>query len=286
MADPRKRLNTNVPGDFFVDSTCINCDTCRQIAPEVFGEQDGYSHVKCQPHSPLVDREAHQALLCCPTGSIGTLGHNSAKDVMADFPKMIEDEVFYCGFNSPKSYGGNAYFVEHPQGNWLVDSPKFLPQLVQQFERRGGLAQIFLTHRDDVGDAQQYAEHFGAKRIIHRADLSAMRDAEVVVDGAEPISVSDQFMIVPTPGHTAGHCVLLYRDRFLFTGDHMAWNREDQVLEAWPDVCWHSWSEQKKSIALLKQLEFQWVLPAHGQSVHLPPAEMQVKLQQLVEFLS
>jgi hypothetical protein len=27
MANPRKRVSENVPGDFFVDSTCIDCDT-------------------------------------------------------------------------------------------------------------------------------------------------------------------------------------------------------------------------------------------------------------------
>jgi hypothetical protein len=36
MANPKKRVPENVPGDFFVDSTCIDCDTCRQIAPQVF----------------------------------------------------------------------------------------------------------------------------------------------------------------------------------------------------------------------------------------------------------
>ena len=38
MANPKKRVPENTPGDFFVDSTCINCDACRQIAPAVFGE--------------------------------------------------------------------------------------------------------------------------------------------------------------------------------------------------------------------------------------------------------
>ena len=33
MANPKKRVPENVPGDFFVDSTCIDCDACRQIAP-------------------------------------------------------------------------------------------------------------------------------------------------------------------------------------------------------------------------------------------------------------
>ena len=29
MAKQRYRLATNAPGDFFVDASCIDCDTCR-----------------------------------------------------------------------------------------------------------------------------------------------------------------------------------------------------------------------------------------------------------------
>src|SRR5882757_6890636 len=38
MANPKKRVPENIPGDFFVDSTCIDCDACRQIAPSVFAD--------------------------------------------------------------------------------------------------------------------------------------------------------------------------------------------------------------------------------------------------------
>src|SRR6185437_3247649 len=160
MANWEKRLPENVLGEFFVDSTCIDCDTCRQLAPDVFGETGDYSFVREQPHDPHTVREALQALLSCPTGSIGTQNANRAKDVLADFPLTVEDEVFYCGFNSAKSFGGNSYFIRRPEGNWLVDSPKFLPRLARRFEEWGGIAGIFLTHQDDVADAAQYARHF------------------------------------------------------------------------------------------------------------------------------
>ena len=51
MANLKKRVPENVPGDFFVDSTCIDCDACRQIAPAVFGEAAETSFVKAQPVS-------------------------------------------------------------------------------------------------------------------------------------------------------------------------------------------------------------------------------------------
>ncbi len=43
---------------------------------------------------------------------------------MKDFPLVVEEPVYYCGYNSPKSYGGNSYFVRHAAGNWLIDSPE------------------------------------------------------------------------------------------------------------------------------------------------------------------
>src|SRR5467141_3413707 len=134
MANPRKRVPENVGGDFFVDSTCIDCDACRQIAPAVFGEAAATSFVKAQPVSSADRRHALQALLACPTGSIGCRGDDDVKAVMKDFPLVLEEPVFYCGYNSPKSYGGNSYFIRHAAGKWLIDAPKFVTPLVQ---RRG-----------------------------------------------------------------------------------------------------------------------------------------------------
>ena len=62
MANTKKRVSENVPGDFFVDATCINCDACRQIAPAVFGEAAETSFVKVQPFSSAERRQALQAL--------------------------------------------------------------------------------------------------------------------------------------------------------------------------------------------------------------------------------
>src|SRR5262245_14356158 len=142
MANLAKKLPANVPGDWFVDSTCIDCDTCRQLAPRVFGEADGYSFVRKQPRDEAEIRSSLHALLACPTGSIGARGPNQGKAAFADFPLPVDGDVFYCGFTSPKSYGGSSYFIRHRAGNWLVDSPKFLPQLVRKFESLGGLRYI------------------------------------------------------------------------------------------------------------------------------------------------
>src|SRR5438105_7466974 len=282
MANPKKRVPENVAGDFFVDSTCINCDACRQIAPAVFGEAAATSFVKAQPVSSAERRRGSRALLACPTGSIGCLGDDDVKAVMKDFPLLIEKPLYYCGYNSPKSYGGNSYFVRHPAGNWLIDSPKFVTPLVQRLEALGGIAHIFLTHRDDVADAGRFAEHFQSRRIIHREELSSQPGAEVVLEGPGPWELAPGFLAIPTPGHTNGHCVLLFQDRFLFTGDHLDWDRGEQLLSASEDYCWYSWPQQAESVRRLADYRFEWVLPGHGQKVHLPANEMRKEMRRLV----
>lgn len=36
MAALAKRLASNAPGEFYVDSSCIDCGTCRWVAPASF----------------------------------------------------------------------------------------------------------------------------------------------------------------------------------------------------------------------------------------------------------
>ncbi len=204
---------------------------------------------------------------------------------MKDFPLVIEEPVYYCGYNSPKSYGGNSYFIRHAAGNWLIDSPKFVTPLVQQLEALGGIANVFLTHRDDVADAERFAGHFQSQRIIHRDELSSQPGAEVVLDGPGPWSLAPDFLAIPTPGHTKGHCVLLFQDRFLFTGDHLDWDRDERHLAASEDYCWYSWQQQAESMRRLADYRFEWVLPGHGQKVHLPADEMRAQILRLAESM-
>src|SRR5690349_10718848 len=106
MAQIAERLPENIEGPFFVDRSCIDCDTCRQIAPDSFGETGDFSFVKCQPEGESQVRAALRALVACPTGSIGTSEKGGIADAIGDFPFRLAPGVSYCGFNSRKSFGG------------------------------------------------------------------------------------------------------------------------------------------------------------------------------------
>ena len=285
MANPRQSVPENVPGDFFVDATCIDCDTCRQLAPAVFGDAPDTACVKAQPQSAEMRRDAIHALLSCPTGSIGCRADDDLNPHRTDFPLPIDGPVFYCGYSSPKSFGGASYFVQRDGGIWMIDAPKFLPVLARRLEELGGVDTIFLTHQDDVADAAQYAQHFGAQRTIHREELAAQPKAEIVLDGDEPQEIAPGCIAIPTPGHTAGHCCLLMDETYLFSGDHLYWDRTAEHLAASPTHCWHSWPEQIRSMQRLCEIRFEWVLPGHGQRVQLPHTEMREQLERLIEAM-
>ncbi|WP_134703080.1 MBL fold metallo-hydrolase [Ammoniphilus sp. YIM 78166] len=276
------KLETNVEGSFYVTIACIDCDQCRQLAPETFSEVSGYSAVIKQPIHPTEKAKAFQALLACPTGAIHSEDKEGLREAMQDFPLLINDGVYYCGFTSHRSYGASSYLIVHPDGNWLVDAPRWHPHLVENIEKLGGINYIFLTHQDDVADAARYASHFQAERFIHEKELSAQPDAEHIMKGTEPISWHPDFRLIMAPGHTPGHMLLLYRQQFLFTGDHLAWDRDQEDLTAYRDHCWYSWTEQTRSMQRLAEETFSWILPGHGDRIHLPPLQMKEAMNRLV----
>ena len=285
MANRAAAYPDNVPGDWFVDERCIDCDVCRQLAANTFAAADDHSFVSHQPESARQQHDALRALLSCPTGAIGSADLTDLAAARDAFPEPIADDVFYNGFTSEQSFGSHSYFIRHPGGNWLVDSPRYLEPLAKRFEALGGIDYIFLSHRDDVADAAKYARRFGARRIIHRRELAAQPDAEIVIDGVDEQRIGGEFTVIPTPGHTAGHCVLHYR-QFLFTGDHLWWEREQQQLGASREYNWWSWEEQIRSLGRLIPISFEWVLPGHGERVYLPRDTMRQKLQELVARVS
>jgi len=76
MADKANSFPDNVPGKYFVDDSCIDCDVCRQTAPDNFGhnEEEGHTYVMKQPDSPEEEELCQEAKESCPTEAIGDDG--------------------------------------------------------------------------------------------------------------------------------------------------------------------------------------------------------------------
>ena len=273
----------NAAGSWFVDTRCIDCDTCRQLDPAMFGRRDGQSVVTQQPAGPDAETWAWRAALACPTQSIGAR-HRPPRPSRL-FPMELADGVHYCGFNSEDSYGANAFFVVRPDGNLLVDSPRFTRQLADPIAELGGISDVLLTHRDDVADADRWADRFGARVWIHRDDCTAAPFATDVVDGDEPVEIRPGLLCIPVPGHTRGSVLFLLEERFLFTGDSLHWDVETDDLQAFRGATWFSWEAQTRSLGRFARSghRFEWVLAGHGGRARRPAEEMHERLDRLVE---
>jgi ferredoxin len=76
MADAANKYPENVPGKFYVDDQCIDCDLCRETAPANFKRNDdgGHSYVYKQPETPEEEGLCKEAMEGCPVEAIGNDG--------------------------------------------------------------------------------------------------------------------------------------------------------------------------------------------------------------------
>lgn len=288
MANIARRLPENIGGDFYVDETCIDCDACRQIAPTIFRDHGDQSSVFHQPETEAETRLALMSLVACPTGSIGATRKHNARIGIDAFPTNISENVYFCGFTSESSFGAWSYLIVRPSsegGNVLVDSPRFSRPLVKKIAAMGGVQTIFLTHRDDIADHVAFAEKFGATRIMHAEDGAARHSIERIIEGEDAVRLDNDLIVIPVPGHTRGHLVMLYKNKYLFTGDHLAWSPTKETLTAFKSVCWYSWPEQTRSMEKLLDYDFEWVLPGHGRIHQDPLNSMRASLRHCIEWM-
>ena len=287
MARLSERLPDNAAGEFYVDRSCIDCDTCTRIAPGLFAPADDHSFVSRQPADPAERLRALMALVSCPTASIGTVSRLDAGPGVAAFPEPIAEEVSFLGFTSEDSFGAWSYLVRRKEGNVIVDSPRAVAPLMKRIEEMGGARLMFLTHRDDVADHEAFHRRFGCERVLHADDVTpGTAGVERRIPGNEPVRLAGDLLAIPVPGHTRGHAVLLYRDRFLFTGDHLAFSPARRRLIAFRDACWYSWTEQIRSMERLLEYSFEWVLPGHGWFWHAPSAAaMRRELERCIAWM-
>jgi len=280
MAVRRDRNPASAPGDWYIDNRCIDCAASREVAPGLIVRRRGKSVFARQPADQEEEIAAWRAVLVCPTASVATESHRVQPPDL--FPQELAPGIYRCGYNAASSFGAQSYFAKRNEGNLLVDSPRYVKKLAQKLEDFGGIADILLTHRDDVADAERYARHFSARVWIHEHDRSAAPYATRILRGSETASLRETLLAIPVPGHTRGSVVFLLEETYLFTGDSLAWSHGREDLQAFRDACWYSWSELRQSLSRLAQYRFEWVLAGHGGSARLPVDEMNRRLRALV----
>ena len=304
----KQRRVANSHGNIFVDESCIDCDTCRWMAPEVYGRAGSKSFVHKQPEASQ-QAAALAAAVACPTGSIRTETPDPGmKAVLSSFPLPIDaarlPHVFHLGYHCPASFGATPYLLTAaPHGNVMIDCPRYNSRLAKQLDALGGVDVLLLTHMDDVGDMARWKERYPQlQRYMHAADVGGpkewpyidMRGVEHQLsdDARSSSSVgesSGRWRVLPglsaiwTPGHSRGSLSFLAEasltggiEGALFTGDHFCFSGRLGRLDGMARYGWDL-PLQSESIRKLANEPYLWVLPGHGRRHRFASANERVE---------
>jgi len=86
----KKPRRQNVPGNLYVDESCIDCDVCRWMCPTIYGRKGVKSAVIKQPSTIEDKLHAYAAMIACPVGSIRTvMADPVVKDALHAFPAEV-----------------------------------------------------------------------------------------------------------------------------------------------------------------------------------------------------
>ena len=70
------KISQNVQGRFYVNSNCINCSLCPEIAPDNFmtNNDHGFEYVCKQPENKIEKALVAEAINLCPSNAIKDSG--------------------------------------------------------------------------------------------------------------------------------------------------------------------------------------------------------------------
>lgn len=312
-ASARVRRRQNAEGNIFVDTSCIDCDTCRWLAPETFKRVDGQSAVYQQP-APA-EQSLHLALgaaAACPTGSIHSEEdaraalRNASKfpmpvsELMTDKDSVPEElrDVYYLGMTAEETFAASSWVLYLRDINVaiIVDVPRystsFAKRVLEFFNAPGSGVDthwiMVLTHSDDVYNHDKWAKTLSARRYIHHVESNTRQGTDKcevqLKDEDFPYKLARGVELIHVPGHAVGHIVMLHKpSKTLFTGDHL-FKRADGSLMPSPQFTWGSWSELKQSIRETMDIPFLHGFPGHGRHFHFEnDAHRHEALQQVVD---
>lgn len=181
-------------------------------------------------------------------------------------------------------------FLIKGEDSILIDTG--MPGLAQKIMKELGsldvkvmdIKKILLTHHDvdHIGNAKLLAEASGAELWAPTKDIpyitgvkkrpGVKRIVQTLIHVQKPAVIHDfdqwpstgEIKIIPAPGHTPGHTIMQYK-KILFIGDLIEIsNGKMQLLSKL--MTWNT-EELKKSIGILKSLDYDWLCPAHGEPI-------------------
>src|SRR5438067_12968755 len=100
----------SAPGEWYIDTACIDCGASRHVASDLIIERDGKSVFARQPKTAEERLAAWRAVLVCPTASVRS-ETKQPRPQATILPQEMTEGVSRCGFNARSSFGAHSYFV-------------------------------------------------------------------------------------------------------------------------------------------------------------------------------
>jgi len=171
--------------------------------------------------------------------------------------------------------------------NLIIDTglPGLTKKILQEINTLGvnekDLKSILITHHDidHIGNAKKLQDITGAKLWASKEDAPYIvgntnrkgikRVVQLILGDNIPVvnetyTSNEDFKgveVIKSSGHTPGHVIFLY-DKILLSGDLFRIKKNSIELVS-PSMTWNM-EELKKSIRMLKNIDFDWICPSHG----------------------
>lgn len=203
----------------------------------------------------------------------------------------------YASAPEPLGFGPSlqirAFLLRRESGNLLIYRSAALERDTQEIRDLGGVWRQYLNHHHEASPACDWVTgEFGAPLHVHEKD--AVQTSEVCEVGAtfsERHRPSEDFEVIPAPGHTAGATAFLWdsgRHRVLFTGDTVFFGRG-----GWRAAVLDGVSDRERyieSLDLIRTVDFDLLVPGISSAgspyyEFVEKAEAEKRLDSIIERL-
>lgn len=170
----------------------------------------------------------------------------------AKSPRFVLDSIFAFSPNRD-TLGGTSYLIVRNEGNILIDCPALDPTNEDFLRSHGGVAWLFITHRDAIGKAAQIQQAFGCEILIQEQEAYLLPGL-TVTNFSQELSLASTAQLIWTPGHSPGSSCLYYNHLggVLFSGRHLVPNQQGEPAPLRTAKTFH-WPRQIKSVNSLVQ---------------------------------
>lgn len=179
----------------------------------------------------------------------------STPEISVKPPQKVCDRLYAFPPNR-ESLGGTAYFLQHPEGNVLIDCPSWPGALAFLAEQR--VRWLVLTHRTAHARVLAIQQALDCDVIVQEQEVYLLPDVRTTAFADRLILASGdqgqpELEVIWTCGYSPGSACLYWADQggILFTGRHLLPTIQGELAPLRTAKTFH-WPRQLRSVAALR----------------------------------